>query len=138
MKTQYILKLGKKKRRKIGLAVTQFLSIKWIAVVGRMDFRTTLGKLLEIFHRFKIYGIIDFQFILRFICLKRLNINQADCVDFETRFCCPISRDNEETREFRKRRQSQFSLMEPDPPEFDDLPESHADLRNFKKSLRWL
>ena len=99
-----------------------------------MDFRTILGELLEIFHRFKINGII-----LRFICLKNLNINQADCVDFETRFCCPMSRDNEETRESRKsrkRRQSQFSLMEPDPPEFDDLPKSHADLRNFKKSLR--
>ena len=30
-------------------------------------------------------------FWIRFICLKKLNKNNADCADFETRFCCPKS-----------------------------------------------
>ena len=62
--------------------------------------------------------------------MKILNNNQRDCIDFETRFCCPSLNNGTRNDNARKRREAS-DVLEPPKPNLENLPLAVDDLRNF-------
>ena len=74
---------------------------------------------------------IKVKFVLRFICLKQLNENQTDCIDFETRFCCPKSFFENEPTRFKRSEQSVLNATKTMDSNYTNLNLTIDDLRNF-------